>query len=216
VTFSATGPATVNGGTLTITGAGTVVVTANQAGNASYAAAPPASQTISVAKATLTVTATNASVAYNAALPKLAYTATGYVNGGSSAVLTGSPVETTTGKQGSTPGSYPITLAQGTLAATNYNFLCNGGTLMITSLGTVATPVYSPPAGAYKVAGYVTITDATKGASIYYTTDGTPPTTSSTLYLGPIKVSAAETIKAIAVAAGYSPSAVGVAAYSLK
>jgi sugar lactone lactonase YvrE len=54
VTFSATGPATVNGTTLTITGAGTVVVTANQAGNGNYSAAPAASQTIKVAKATPT------------------------------------------------------------------------------------------------------------------------------------------------------------------
>jgi streptogramin lyase len=40
------GPATVAGSTLTITGAGTVVVAANQAGNASYAAAPQVTQTI--------------------------------------------------------------------------------------------------------------------------------------------------------------------------
>ena len=40
VTFGATGPATLTGSTLTITGVGTVVVTANQAGNSNYTAAP--------------------------------------------------------------------------------------------------------------------------------------------------------------------------------
>jgi hypothetical protein len=216
VTFSVTGPATVNGNTLTITGAGSVVVTANQAGNGTYAAASPVSQTIAVAKATLTVVATNASVTYNATLPKLAYTTTGYVHGDSSSVLSGSPVETTTAKQGSAPGSYPITVAQGTLAATNYNFQFKSGTLTVTPLGTTATPAFTPSPGTYTSSRSVTITDATKGATIYYTTNGTTPTTSSKVYQAAIQVSATETIEAIAVATGYSPSATSVAAYIIK
>jgi CSLREA domain-containing protein len=48
VTFSVTGPAKLSGSTLTITGVGTVVVTANQSGTTNYAAAAPVSQTISV------------------------------------------------------------------------------------------------------------------------------------------------------------------------
>jgi len=55
VTFSATGPATVSGTTLTISGAGSVVVTASQGGNANYAPATPVSQTITVSKAAQTV-----------------------------------------------------------------------------------------------------------------------------------------------------------------
>jgi len=216
VTFSVTGPATVNGTTLTITGAGSVVVTANQVGNGTYASAPAVSQTIAVAKATLTVIATNASVTYDAPLPKLAYTTTGYVHGDSSAVLSGSPVETTTAKQGSAPGSYPITIAQGTLAATNYNFQFNSGTLTVTPLGTTATPAFTPLPGTYTSSRSVTITDATKGVTIYYTTNGTTPTTSSKVYQAAIQVSASETIEAIAVAAGYSQSATGVAAYVIK
>ena len=54
VTFSATGPATVTGSTLTYTGPGTVVVTATQAGNANYTPAS-ASQTISVSPSPLVV-----------------------------------------------------------------------------------------------------------------------------------------------------------------
>jgi hypothetical protein len=55
----------------------------------------------------------------------------------------------------------------------------------------------------------VTITTGTGGATIYYTIDGSEPTTSSTLYSGPFAQSTAATIKAIAVKAGSANSEVG-------
>jgi hypothetical protein len=61
----------------------------------------------------------------------------------------------------------------------------------------------------------VTISDATAGAAIYYTTDGTTPTTSSTVYSGPIIVLSTETIEVISMASGYSNSAVATATYNL-
>ena len=54
VKFSVTGPGTLDGSTLTLTGAGTVVVTASQAGNSNYAAAKPVSQTIVVTQSAST------------------------------------------------------------------------------------------------------------------------------------------------------------------
>lgn len=79
----------------------------------------------------------------------------------------------------------------------------------------VATPVFSPAAGAYTAAQSVTLSDATPGASIYYTTNGATPTTSSVVYSGPIQVSATETLQAIATKTGDSNSAVVSAAYTI-
>ena len=55
----------------------------------------------------------------------------------------------------------------------------------------------------------------TVGAEIYYTTNGTTPTASSTQYSTPIAVDAAMTIKAIAIKAGMNNSAVLTAAYTV-
>ena len=79
-----------------------------------------------------------------------------------------------------------------------------------------ATPTFSPAAGTYTSAQSVTLSDSTAGASIYYTTDGTTPTTSSTKYTSAINVASTATIKAIAAAAGFSQSAVATAAYTIN
>jgi len=62
----------------------------------------------------------------------------------------------------------------------------------------------------------VIIADATSGATIYYTTNGATPTTSSTKYSKPIRVSATETIEAIAVATGYNTSSTASAKYTIE
>lgn len=63
--------------------------------------------------------------------------------------------------------------------------------------------------------GRVTLSDVSRGTTFYYTTDGSMPTTSSMLYMGPITVSANETINAIAVSTGATDSPVTSAAYTI-
>ena len=79
----------------------------------------------------------------------------------------------------------------------------------------VATPTFAPAAGEVLSGTEVAISCATTGATIYYTTDGSTPTTASTEYTAAIEVTAAVTIKAIAVKADMTDSAVATAAYTI-
>jgi Bacterial Ig-like domain (group 3)/Chitobiase/beta-hexosaminidase C-terminal domain/FG-GAP-like repeat len=80
-----------------------------------------------------------------------------------------------------------------------------------------AEPVISLPSGNYISPQTVTITDSTPGAVIYYTTNGTVPNRASPTISsgGSITVSASETLKAIAVAAGYTASPQAAAWYTI-
>ncbi len=86
----------------------------------------------------------------------------------------------------------------------------------VTQTNATAAPVISPGTGTYAAATVVTITDATSGAAIYYTTDGTTPTTGSAVYKGSITVSANETLTAIAQAAGDSLSGTANATFIIQ
>jgi len=79
---------------------------------------------------------------------------------------------------------------------------------------TVETPTFSPVAGTYTSTQSVTLACETDGATIYYTTDGSTPTSSSTSYTGAISVSSTTTIKAIAIKNGVS-SDVASATYTI-
>ncbi|MGA2814297.1 MAG: chitobiase/beta-hexosaminidase C-terminal domain-containing protein, partial [Candidatus Acidiferrum sp.] len=85
------------------------------------------------------------------------------------------------------------------------------------SLPTANEPVFSPAPGSYSGPQLVTLSDAITGASIYYTTDGSTPTTSSTQFTvgTPLQIDWATTVKAIAIANGYLNSAISVGSYSL-
>ncbi len=84
---------------------------------------------------------------------------------------------------------------------------CQGGQI-------VATPEFSEPGGTYTEPISVSITCATAGADIYYTTDGTDPDENSTPYLLPISISETTTLKARAYADGFDPSFIATAVYN--
>ncbi len=90
-----------------------------------------ATATLTVNPATLTVTADNASRLFGAANPPLTATITGFVNGDTSAVVSGSPSCTTTAQRWSPAGTYPVTCAQGSLSAANYTSTFKPGTLTV-------------------------------------------------------------------------------------
>jgi hypothetical protein len=79
----------------------------------------------------------------------------------------------------------------------------------------VATPTFSPGGGSYATAQTVTISTATAGSTIRYTVNGSTPTASSTLYAGPITVSASSTVQAIGLKAGLADSPVASASYTI-
>ena len=79
-----------------------------------------------------------------------------------------------------------------------------------------AAPIFSPAAGAYLSGQKISIKSATSGAVIRYTTDGTAATASSPVYSEPITLSAAMTVKAIAIVSGYKNSEVASAIYTIK
>lgn len=83
----------------------------------------------------------------------------------------------------------------------------------------VATSTFSPVAGTYTSIQTVTISNVNSGLTgfaMYYTTDGSTPTTGSTLYSGPITVSTSQTIKVLAVATNYGNSNIASAAYIIN
>lgn len=79
-----------------------------------------------------------------------------------------------------------------------------------------ATPTFLPVSGAYVQPLTVLIFDSSPSATIYYTTDGTTPTTGSTVYSGAVSIPVGTTtLRAIATAPGFTQSAVAASAYSV-
>ena len=100
---------------------------------------------------------------------------------------------------------------------TNANAFFLAGVAPI-STPTVATPVFSPAGGSYNNPTNVTVTCATAGAAIYYTTNGSTPTTGDNYIFsgGTMYVSGVTTLKAKAFASGYLDSGVATATYTIN
>jgi Chitobiase/beta-hexosaminidase C-terminal domain/Legume lectin domain len=180
--------------------------------------------TSAVGSATYTITITQPTAATPTFTPAAgSYTAAQSVT--LSDTTTGATIYYTT--NGSTPTtastvySAPISVSatqtiKAIATASGYTTSAVGSAAYTITLPAAATPTFTPAAGTYSATQSVTLSDTTPGATIYYTTNGSTPTTASTIYNGPISVSATQTIKAIATASGYTTSAVGSAAYTIS
>ncbi len=95
---------------------------------------------------------------------------------------------------------------------------CGGGSTGSGSpVGNTSTPAATPTvtaAAAQNGAQIVSLADATGGATIYYTLDGSAPSTTSPVYEAPFLVASTLTVKALATASGYATSAVASQSYS--
>jgi sugar lactone lactonase YvrE len=212
VTILASGPATLIGNNLTVTGVGTITVTAYQFGdngdanNASgWAAATPVKATINAQAASLTVTADSFSRAPGLSNPALTYTMSGLVNGDTAASVTkGAPALSTTATEASPTGSYDITITQNTLVTTTPNYTLSAasfvkGTLTITAglSQTITFPAIPNANSLVYGASPITLTATTSapGLQVVYTVTGPARITGSILSItgaGPVAVTATQ------------------------
>jgi hypothetical protein len=79
----------------------------------------------------------------------------------------------------------------------------------------VSAPTFNPPPGAYSGEQSLTLTSSTSGSTIYYTIDGSTPTTTSSIFTAAINISKSTTIKAIAVKSGSIDSSLTTADYTV-
>ena len=217
VAYASAGSCSNSGATYTVTsGTGTCSVIASQPGSSNYAPAPQVTQSVSATPDTQIITFTTS--APSSAANGSGFTVAATASSGLAVAYASA------GSCSNTGATYTMTSGTGTCSVIanqpgNSNYSpAPQVTQSVTAteiLPYAATPVASVPGGTYDSTQAVSLTDSTAGAAIYYTTDGNTPTTSSILYTGPISVSQTETIEAIAVAAGFSTSAVFSATYTI-
>jgi len=163
---SAPAVATVAGSTVSITGAGSTTLTASQAGDANWLAAPDVPRTLAVAKKALVARAEDKTRPYLAANPALTIAYSGFVSGEDHAVLDQEPSASTLAPPTSPVAAYPITLSGGSDG--NYALTLVNGTLTITPAGQTIT--FDPLADrAYGDAAFNLSASASSGLAVTFT-----------------------------------------------
>src|SRR3989442_1078519 len=112
-------------------------------------------------------------------------------------------------------GPVPLTTTTTLRAMAAASGMSNSSVTSATYTIRVVAPTFSPPGGSFVGSVTVTLSTATSGASIYYTTDGSTPTTASTPYTGPVPVTTTTTLRAMAAASGMSNRRVTSATYTI-
>lgn len=152
-----------------------------------------ATESFTITRGSVTVKADDKTITAGGALPKFTSTTT-------PAGVEVDNVEMICPDYKGTSGTFDINVTGNPVSKDgNYNVTYTKGTLTVNKQ-TVATPTATPTTLTFTDSVDVTLACATEGAMIYYTTDDTVPTTSSTRYTAAINLTATTTIKAIAVA----------------
>jgi hypothetical protein len=173
--------------------AGTATFQATQAGNSSYSTATPVNFSVSIAPATLTVTGTSQSRAFDQPNPPLTYGITGFVNGDPASIVTGAPTLNLLASPLTTAGYASILTGTGTLAAPNYIFNASNGLLTITPAPQTIT--FLPLPVLTHTTTFPLTARASSGLAVTYTVTGPASITNSVLTVtgsGPVTVTASQ------------------------
>lgn len=168
--YDATGDFSINFNATGLVVAGSpYTITYVMSASGSLLAATNATTTLAVSPAPLAVTASNLTRPYGAANPALTYNYSGFVDGDTSSVVSGSPALACSATTSSPAGLYPITVSLGTLSTANYYFVLVNGTLAVTTSGS-----FSGLANAHVTySGSVTLTGTLSGSGPVYPANGT-------------------------------------------
>ena len=157
-----------------------IVVSAGSLGALNYDFSNLVNGALTVSQAHLTVMALNLSKSTGTANPTLTYSISGFVNGDTAAMVSGSPLLSTTATTSSPAGSYPITVEAGSLSAANYDFPnLVSGTLSVTDLtvlpltvsATRSAPVYGQAIAFTATLGLAS--GGNPGGAVQFQVDGT-------------------------------------------
>jgi hypothetical protein len=207
------GPATVGtGNTITFTGVGPVTIQASQAGNADYSAATSVSVTFTVTPAAQTINFPNPGPQYYKSPVTLAATASSGLQ--VSYTVTSGPA-TVSGSKVTFSGTGSVTVQATQTGNSDYSAATPASVTFTADNLTAVAPTMAPNPYTYSTPQTVTLSDASPGVTIYYTTDGSTPTTSSKRYTGPITVSTTTTIQAIAAGNGYGAGSSAFGLYKI-
>jgi len=118
-----------------------------------------------------------------------------------------------------TQGLYGVTVTDAvgaTMTKATYmkDLAVMGAPVRVVPPNEVLAPVISPAPGSYSTAQIITLSSATSGASIRYTTDGSEPTsTTGTVYAGYVWVPNTAVVKAVAYKTGMDTSLLATSTY---
>ncbi|MBE62678.1 MAG: hypothetical protein CMB89_10000, partial [Flammeovirgaceae bacterium] len=129
ITYEFTGPVTIEGTTLQITGAGEATVTASQTGDDTYETAEPVEISFTISKAELTVTADDQSITYGDELPEYTVSYSGFIGTDDVSVLDTTPTVSSDASTASNAGEYSLSVDGA--SDDNYSFSYTEGTLTI-------------------------------------------------------------------------------------